>query len=76
MSSFPLRPMNVWRSSIAEQIAPIRGVFEFLVVDPLMVQHTLDFLREWRLDQGIPPGSPIAPVGYKPADHETSEKAR
>jgi len=46
MSSFPSRQFEVWRSSLADSIAPISGVFSFEVIQTLMVAQTLQFLIE------------------------------
>ncbi|WP_167337512.1 hypothetical protein [Xanthomonas arboricola] len=46
MSSFPARAVEIWRSSQAEVIAPIHGVFSFEVFKTLMVPQTLQFLAE------------------------------
>lgn len=46
MSSFPARAVEVWRSSQAEEITPIHGVFSFEVLPTLMVPQTLQFLSE------------------------------
>jgi hypothetical protein len=71
MSSFPVRPLQVWRSSVAYELTPINGVFEFEVLDTVMVAQTLEFLREWRSDQPQPPGQIggfiFAMMYYQPA---------
>ncbi len=46
MSSFPSRALEVWRSSLAESMAPISGVFSFEVAKTVMVPQTLQFLCE------------------------------
>jgi hypothetical protein len=73
MSSFPIRPLEIWRSSLAQEIVPIRGVFEFEVLDSSMVMQTLDFLREWRPDAVQPSGEMegfISAMGhYQPAQN-------
>jgi hypothetical protein len=47
MSSFPSRALEVWKSSLAESMAPIRGVFSFEVAQTVMVPQTLQFLCEY-----------------------------
>jgi hypothetical protein len=46
MSSFPSRALEVWRSSQADSMAPISGVFSFEVTQTVMVPQTLQFLCE------------------------------
>ena len=46
MSSFPLRSLEIWRSSLAESMSPISGAFSFEVLQTIMVPQTLQFLAE------------------------------
>jgi hypothetical protein len=46
MSSFPIRPLQIWRSSLAESLSPIDGAFRFEILPSLMVPQTLQLLRE------------------------------
>lgn len=46
MSSFPSRAIEIWRSSVAETMSPINGVFSFEVLQTVMVPQTLQFLAE------------------------------
>lgn len=46
MSSFSSRPLQIWRSSLAESLSLISGVFAFEVVPSIMVSQTLAFLHE------------------------------
>lgn len=55
MSSFPSRAVEIWKSSHAERISPLSGVFSFEIVQTLMVPQTLQFLSEFalRAPQGL-----------------------
>jgi hypothetical protein len=46
VSSFSARPLEVWRSSLAESMSPISGAFSFEVLHTIMVPQTLQFLAE------------------------------
>ena len=46
MSLFPLRSVEVWKSSVADSMFPISGAFSFEVLQTLMVAQTLQFLIE------------------------------
>jgi hypothetical protein len=46
MSSFSSRPLQIWRSSLADSLTPIRGAFAFEVLPSIMVPQTLQFLSE------------------------------
>lgn len=46
MSSFPSRAIEIWRSSVADAMSPINGVFSFEVLQTVMVPKTLQFLAE------------------------------
>jgi hypothetical protein len=50
MSSLVSRQLIVWRSSLAESITPISGVFSFEVLETLMDPQTLQFLAEKSLN--------------------------
>ena len=50
MSSFSARAVEIWRSSQAEVISPIRGAFFIEVLQTLMVPQTLQFLAECAAD--------------------------
>lgn len=46
MSSFPSRAVEIWRSSLADSMSPISGMFSFEVLPTVMVPQTLQFLAE------------------------------
>ena len=59
MSSFSARPLEVWRSSLAESMSPIAGAFSFEVLHTIMVPQTLQFLAEKALQGGQGSGEVI-----------------
>ena len=60
MSSFPIRSLEIWRSSLADSMSPISGAFSFEVLQTIMVPQTLQFLAERALQTGSGGGEVIS----------------
>jgi hypothetical protein len=73
MSSSPSRKLEIWKSSIAENLSPISGAFYIHIVPTIMVNQTLEFLNEGYYqitdDKGLISGFLSGMRHYKPSEN-------